>query len=173
MFQKLLIVLATIIFSVAAQAQPGNGASFDAQLAAGHTAYLGGNYQRALRIYESAKAMRSSDAQVYYFIGCAKAKLNQYDEAISTLKIASGIAGERDQGLHAKVLFMIAMLEEKRNSLITAKIAWNTYLSYVKGHTETTSFIAVAEDRIKLIEIQAQLIKDYAAIKRKAPGNSL
>jgi len=171
MFQKLLIVLVTIFFSVAAQAQPENGMNFDAKLAAGHTAYLGGNYQRALSIYESAKAISSGNALVYYFIGCAKAKLNQYDEAISTLKIASGIAGEKDQNLHAKVLFIIAMMEEKRSSFDAAKIAWSNYLSYAKGHADTTSFVSVAEDRIKVIEVKEQLLKDYAAIKKKSPGN--
>jgi len=105
---------------------------------------------------------------VYYFIGCAEAKLEKWDEAISSLKTAATIAGAKDVELHAKALFMIAVVQERRGEWGSAKGAWTEYVSYAKAHEDAKTFVPVAEARIEAIEKRLQLEKDYAIVKERA-----
>lgn len=143
-------------------------ATFEGRLAYGHSRYLAADYQGALTVYGKAKDLEAGEPVVYYFIGCTEAKLERWEEAISSLKTAATIAGAKDTKLHAKALFMIAVVQERRNEWTKAKSAWNEYLSYAKAHEDALTFVPVAEGRIAVIEKRIQLEKDYAVVKERA-----
>ena len=143
-------------------------ATFEGRLAHGHSRYLATDYQGAISAYEKAKELEAGEAVVYYFIGCAEAKLERWDDAVSSLKTTATIAGAKDVALHAKALFMIAVVQERRNEWGDAKAAWTEYLSYAKAHEDALTFVPVAESRLEVIEKRMQLEKDYAVVKERA-----
>jgi hypothetical protein len=143
-------------------------ATFEGRLAHGHSRYLATDYTGALDSYGKAKELEAGEPVVYYFIGCAEAKLERWDDAISSLKTAATIAGSKDVGLHAKALFMIAVVQERRGEWGAAKAAWTEYASYAKAHEDALTFVAVAEGRLAAIEKRMQLEKDYAIVKERA-----
>lgn len=184
MTRGMLIALALAMVPAAAQAQdtaapapaaeksaseaPSNlPAHYEGKLARGHAAYLVTDYSKALAIYQAAKDQDAGRAPAYYFMACAMSKLDRHDEAVAMLKTAATIAGEKDQTLHAKALFMIAVVREREGSWSEAKAAWKEYLNYAKAHGDATTFVPVAEGRIEVIDKKLKLDEDYAPVREK------
>lgn len=140
---------------------------YEGKLARGHASYMATDYSGALAAYQAAKDQDAGRAPAYYFMACAMSKLDRHDEAVAMLKTTATIAGEKDQTLHAKALFMIAVVQERKGDWAAAKVAWNEYLSYAKTHGDATTFVSVAEGRIEAIDKKLKLDEDYAPVREK------
>jgi tetratricopeptide (TPR) repeat protein len=173
MFRGIAIALAVALLPVAASAQAADAAQpqlpphYEGKLAHGHALYLATDFTGALAAYNAAKAQDSGQAPAYYFIACAQSKLDQHDDAIATLKTAATIAGDKDQSLHAKALFMVGVVQERKGDWEAAKTAWNEYLNYAKAHGDATTFVPAAEGRIEAIDKKLKLDSDYAPVREK------
>ncbi|MCP4604312.1 MAG: tetratricopeptide repeat protein [Proteobacteria bacterium] len=141
--------------------------SFSDKVARGHGMYANGDYAGALGIYEKAKEMDPGNAVVYYFIACSQAKLSRYDDARVTLKTASTLAGDKDQSLYAKAMFQIAVLEENRGRLDTAKEDWAAYKGYAQTHTAAVTFVSTADARLAAFEKKQKLDEEYKAVRER------
>jgi tetratricopeptide (TPR) repeat protein len=148
-------------------AAPQLPAHYEGKLARGHASYMATDYSAALAAYQAAKDQDAGRAPAYYFMACAMSKLDRHDEAIGLLKTTATIAGEKDQNLHAKALFMIAVVQERKGDWAAAKAAWNEYVSYAKTHGDATTFVPVAEGRIEIIEKKLKLDEDYAPVRER------
>jgi tetratricopeptide (TPR) repeat protein len=148
-------------------AAPELPAHYEGKLARGHASYLATDYSGALAAYQAAKNQDAGLAPAYYFMACAMSKLDRHDEAVAMLKTAATIAGEKDQTLHAKALFMIAVVQERKGDWSAAKQAWNEYLSYAEAHGDATTFVPVAQGRIEIIDKKLKLDQEYAPVREK------
>ena len=161
MNRGMLFVLALVLLPASALAQPQEGLSFDGVLAEGHALYLAGDHEGALARYQDAKG----NALAYYFVGCAFSALDKTEDAVSALSTAATIAGEKDQSLHAKALFMIAVLRERSADWDAAKEAWTKYQGFAQTHADATTFVPVAQERLDAIEKRVKLDADYQVVR--------
>lgn len=165
MNRGMLFVLALVLLPAFVHAQPTGGLSFDGVLAEGHALYLAGDHEGALAKYQDAKEKESGNALAYYFVGCAFSALDKTEDAISTLNTAATIAGEKDQSLHAKALFMIAVLKERSADWDAAKEAWTKYQGFAQTHADATTFVPVAQERLEAIKKHVKLDADYQVVR--------
>jgi tetratricopeptide (TPR) repeat protein len=162
------VVFALLFVPAVAAAEVPVNMTYDSMLAAGHKLYVGGDAKGALAKYEAAKEAESGKPGAYYFIGAAKAKLGELDEAIGSLNTAATIAGDKDVGLHAKALFAAAVVQEQKGDWDAAYDAWNKYLGYAQAHTDVKSFVDSAKSRIEVIEKRRELATEGAAVRSRA-----
>ena len=177
MFRGIIIALAVVLIPALATAQDAETpaepaasdlpAHYEGKLARGHASYMATDYSGALATYQAAKDQDAGRAPAYYFMACAMSKLDRHDEAIAMLKTTATIAGEKDQTLHAKALFMIAVVQERKGDWTAAKVAWNEYLSYAKTHGDATTFVPIAEERIEVIEKKLKLDEEYGPVRER------
>lgn len=146
--------------------------TYAGRLTRGHRAYIAGDPSGAIDAYNKAKEMEPGRAEVYYFIGCAQAKLGMYDEAVSSLGTAGTIAGDKDEPLHAKTLFMVAVVAEMKGDFASAKAAWEAYLGYAQTHGEATTFAATAQARLEAIEKKLALDESYKVVVERIASGS-
>ena len=165
MNRGMLFILALVLLPASAHAQPEGELSFDGVLAEGHALYLAGDHEGALAKYQDAKAMESGNPLAYYFVGCAFSALDKAEDAVSALNTSATIAGEKDQSLHAKALFMIAVLRERSADWDAAKEAWTKYLGFAQTHADATTFAPVAQERLDAIEKHVKLDADYKVVR--------
>jgi tetratricopeptide (TPR) repeat protein len=168
MLRAFAVALALVAIPAVALADVPPGMSYDAMLMAGHKLYVGGDAKGALEKYEAAKDAAGGRAEAYYYIGAAKAKLEEYTDAISALNTAATISGSKDVVLHAKALFAIAVVQERSGNLDAAYDAWKTVLDYAEAHADAKSFPESARSRIAAIEKRRELEKEGAAIRSRA-----
>jgi len=162
------VVFALVAIPLVAAADVPPGMSYEAMIMTGHKLYVGGDAKGALEKYEAAKEATSGNPNAYYFIGAAKAKLGQLSEAISALNTAATISGDKDVALHAKALFVIAVVQEQKADWDAAFDAWRTYLDYAQGHADAKGFPESAKSRIAAIEKRRELEKEGAATRGRA-----
>jgi len=174
MTRGICIVLALAVapsWALAAD-QPKDGLTYDGKLAEGHASYLAGNFEGALASYSEARDTEPGKAQTYYFMGWAQARLDRTSEAVASLRTAASVAGEKDQSLHARVLFSVAVLLERSGDRDGAAEAWASYLEYARAHGDAKVFEDEAQARLDAIDRWRKLVEDYAPVKRRADKGS-
>lgn len=148
-------------------AAPAALATAGSKLASGHALYLQGDFPGALAAYEEAKELAPGSAHVYYFIGCAQARLNRYDDALVTWRTATTIAGAKDENTAGKALFQIAVTEEQRSRFDAAKDAWTAYQGFAQTHAKALTFVSSAKARLEALDKRAKLNEEYAPVREK------
>jgi len=148
-------------------ATPPRPLTFLGKLYRGHRQYVDNDHQSALTSYEEAKDMEPANAEGYYFIACAQAKIGRIDDALVTLKTVATLAGGKNDSLQAKALFVSALLEERRGKLDRAREAWKSYLRFAESKRGLKTFPATARGRLQSIEARQQREKEYAVVKER------
>lgn len=141
--------------------------TFSGALSAGHGLFMKKNYQGALSRYEEAKQLKPDDVLVYYFIGCAQAKLERYDEALVSLKTTTTIAGTKYLDAHGKALFMMAMVEEMRHRDEAAIEAWKSYKVFAQTYSDAVTYSATATERLKVLDAKRSMEEEYVAVRER------
>jgi tetratricopeptide (TPR) repeat protein len=141
--------------------------TFAEAISAGHGLYMKRDYQSALSRYEEAKQLKPDNALIYYFIGCAQAKLQRYDEALVTLKTTTNIAGTKELDTHGKALFMMALVEEMRHRDEAAMEAWKSYKVFAQTYTDAVTYSATATERLKVLELKRSMEEQYVAVRER------
>jgi tetratricopeptide (TPR) repeat protein len=171
MLRRVLICLVVLVVSTSAFAQEeglqviDSGATFHGELARGHELYKSQDFEGAYQAYEAAKDKAPGSPIAYYFLGCTQVRLARYDDASVTLRAVTTMAGDKNQSLHAKALFMIAIVEEMRVKLDSAKEAWNAYKAYVEPRKDAISYIGTAVARIDAIDKKLALDEKYKVVQ--------
>jgi tetratricopeptide (TPR) repeat protein len=108
------------------------------EIAAGDAAIAANDVDKALKHYEAALKADSRSALAHYRLGEAR---------------------------KAKALFALAALAERQNKLSEARSAWKRYQEHVEKHGEIKAFPASASERLRRLDAQEQLSKDYALVR--------
>jgi tetratricopeptide (TPR) repeat protein len=140
---------------------------FDDKLAFGHSLYMKGDFKGALNVYNQAKAMKSSDPLVLYFIASAEAKLGHFDEAITALQAMKTLTGEKIASLTARALFLTALVEETRQNDDNTVKAWQAYKEFVTAHSGIPGFVGAADARLSAFEKKRQLYEQYEVVRQR------
>jgi tetratricopeptide (TPR) repeat protein len=160
----LFLALIAVPAAAAAQVPP----TYDGLLAAGHTMYLAGDAAGALAKYGEAKDADSGKPAAYYFIGVAKARLGNVEEAVASFGTAATIAGDKDLAMRAKAMFAAAAIQDAKANWDAAYEAWKKYLEYAEAHADAAGFADTARSRISVIERHRTLETEGAAIRSRA-----
>jgi tetratricopeptide (TPR) repeat protein len=133
----------------------------------GHRAFQARDFDTALAAYREAAMATPPLPIAHYFIGAAQRAKGLYDEALESFRTASRLAGDSDAGLKAKSLFNIAMTQEAKKDLASAKEAWLEYKTWCTTHASITGFPQVADERVAAIEAVQQLNQTYDAVRQR------
>ena len=148
-------------------AAPDAPMSYSDKLDFGHELYSKGDYQGALSAYNEAKQLKSTDPLVFYFIACAERQLGNFDAAITALSTAKTMSGEKIASLTARVLFVTAMVEERRNNGENAVAAWQEYKRFVTAHANIPAFVQSADARLLALEKKQTQYKQYEVVRQR------
>ncbi|MDD5306676.1 MAG: hypothetical protein PHU25_05080 [Deltaproteobacteria bacterium] len=171
MFRKTVVVLFAMLVPALAFAQAKGAPGTATILGAGHVKYLAQDYEGALKKYEEARDKDSGQPIVYYFAGCALAKLKRWDDALSQFRTAATIAGVKDESMHARAFFIAAVTLELKGDLAGAKSAWEDYLAYAQAHEKAVIYPNSARERISAIEKKLKLDEDYKIVVERIKKN--
>ena len=133
----------------------------------GHTQYLGGNYKDALSHYSNAKETNPAEPMALYFIGCAQAKLDRHDEALSTLQALIAVVRETNSSIHARSLFMIAVIEEMSGDNAGVVEAWTEYKAFAEAHQNIRTFVSSATQRLSAYQARAEQEERYKPVRER------
>jgi tetratricopeptide (TPR) repeat protein len=151
-------------------APPAMPEGYSDKLEYGHELYLKGDFEGASAAYRAARESKPSDPAALYFIACAQAKLGQYVEALSTLKTLETVCGEKLANLHARGLFLAAVIEETRGNDENTVAAWTAYKQFAADRSDIPSFVASADARIQAVEKKRALDEQYKPVREKIAG---
>jgi len=146
------------------------------KLAKGHELYKAGNPQGALDLYNEIKERLPGSAWIYFYIGTALRKLEQWEDSLAAFRTTATIAGSKDIDMRAKAMFNIALTHEHRAGeepgptvhWKNAKAAWIEYLKLAEAHPDAIVFPDSARSRIKAIERRFELWEQYRRVREEA-----
>lgn len=160
----MLLSLCAFVRESSAQEAGGNY-TYEGLLAIGHAKYVAKDYAGALEQYKKAKSSEPAKAEAYYFIGCTLKQEKKYQEAATSLASAVTVAGESNPAIHAKALFVMAVVWEMASNMEKAKFAWADYAAYAKLHPDNHPFVTVADDRMKVLLNRESQLKQYQVVR--------
>jgi tetratricopeptide (TPR) repeat protein len=136
------------------------------EIASGDAAIVAHDVDKALKHYEAAVKADGQSAVAHYRLGEVRKLKGQLSEAQSSFESAAK-AGDRDADTKGKALFALASLAERQSKLDDARSAWKRYQEFVEKHAEIKAFPASASERLRRLDAQDQLSKDYAVVKER------
>ena len=143
---------------------------FEAKLDYGHGLYLKGDYEGALKVYTAARDSRSTDPLPFYFIACAAAKLERFEDAETALSALSAMCGEKVPSLHARGMFLSAVIAELKGDKEGAVAAWGAYKTFAEAHSSVPVFPATADARLAAFEKVRALDEQYRVVRERISG---
>lgn len=134
------------------------------EIATGDAAIVAHDVDMALKHYEAAVKADGRSAIAHYRLGEARKAKGQLSEAQASYETAVKV-GDHEADVKAKALFALAALAERENKLSDARSLWKRYQEHVEKHGEIKAFPASASERLKRLDAQEQLSRDYALVK--------
>ncbi len=147
--------------------KPAGPLSFDARVERGHSLYMEGRHEEALREYNEARNEKTEDPAALYYVGCTLTKLGRYDEAERIFERMRVSTGATTPSACARALFMLAILFESRNDDAAAVKAWTEYKIFAEAHPMTVSFVPTAAERLRVYDAKAELEAKYQAVRER------
>lgn len=132
----------------------------------GNAAYVGKDFAAAADAYRDAIGKEPKKPLAHYLLGEALLASGKLDEADQTWQNALHAAGN-DNGLQAKVLFVIADLRERQGKWDEAATAWKDYATFVGAHPDANGYAATATERQKVIDTHKDLAVKYGKVKER------
>jgi hypothetical protein len=77
------------------------------------------------------------------------------------------MAGVKNPSIHAKALFLIALVEEMRGQLVSAKDGWIAYKSYIQTNKDAIGYPGTADARIEAIDKKLALDEKYKVVQER------
>ncbi len=164
---------------------------YNEHLAKGRTASANGDWAGAVQAFDAAIATDGGRMMAYLLK--AQAELGQGDLAAARKAAEEGRAKKGNEATNAKLLFLIADLEERkaappstaekksklsealRSTWDKVKEGWSAYTSYLTSHTSVPDYKASADERKKQVDARVKREEDYGAVAeriRKAEDES-
>ena len=156
--------------AVAVEADAPLPEGFEAKLDYGHGLYLKGDYDGALKVYTAARDSRSTDPLPFYFIACAAVKLEKFEDAETALSALAAMCGEKLPSLHARGMFLAAVIAELKGDKDAAVAAWSDYKTFAQAHSSAPVFPATADARLAAFEKVRALDEQYQVVRERING---
>jgi len=139
---------------------------YNAKLLKGMTAYTSKDYQGAIAAFKEAIAADANDPLALYFLGESQLAAGSMAEADASYAKGLSLVGSKD-GLHAKLLFVIADLRERQGKWPDAKKAWDDYTQFLTAHPTVIGYATTATERNKVIGTHVDLEAKYGEVKKR------
>lgn len=132
----------------------------------GDSAYLARDYDNAIGQYLDAITKDPRNPLGHLRMAEALMKKQSLKEAEQALQAAARFA-EGDPSLKAKVLFLLAVLQEDQKAYDAATAAWKEYQEFGRQQPHAKVHQRTPPERQKRIATAKQLAQDYAAVKER------
>lgn len=131
----------------------------------GDRQYLDGKYSEAAAAYEKAIARQKHNPEGYARLAAAQRQQGQYDEAIATL--GRGLETSSTVTERAKLVFLQADIQERRNALEKAQARWAAYLELSGGAAERTIDLDAPEQEAPTPVVEGETVYPTSALERQ------
>ncbi len=138
----------------------------------GHAKYAAHDFAAAVERYQKAIAKVPTQPLAYYLLGEAQLAAGSFVEAESAWNQAVSQAGDADPAMHARALFVLADLHERRIEWDAARTAWQTYLDWLARFPDVTGAPASARARIAAIDAARKQDEAYEPVRRRIAQTS-
>ncbi len=134
-------------------------------LQAGDRAFVARQYSAALLKYQEAIQNTPHKPLAHYRAGEAALAAGDKDAAQASWE--AGLRYANKPVMKAKLLFVLADLEERRGATDKAIAGWQKYQAFVQTDTTLAAGATVAAERITRLETSKKLQIEYAAVKER------
>ena len=134
-------------------------------LQAGDSAFVARQYTAALQKYQEAIQEAPHKTLAHYRAGEAALAAGDKDTAQSSWE--AGLRYASTPVMKAKLLFVLADLEERRGAFDKAIVGWQKYQAFVQTETTLAASASIATERIARLETAKKLQIEYAAVKER------
>jgi len=124
------------------------------------------SFDEAILQYQQAVKLNPSNPAALYRIGQAQVAAGHLDQAQPFYEHALALADSQPT-LKAKILFVLADMQERRRDLARAITAWKGYAEYLKGHQAAHGYPKTAEERIARLTKAQELLEQYAKVRER------
>jgi tetratricopeptide (TPR) repeat protein len=136
------------------------------QLNKGVAKYVAKDIPGALEIFRATLPLAPKNPLGHYYIAEAQIAGGNVTDAEATLHQAEPLTDDRNPGLRAKILFLIADTKERLKKWDEAKAAWQAYLEYAQKHADV-AFAASGTARIQALDAMMTQEKAYVAVRER------
>lgn len=130
----------------------------------GDDAHVAGDFQRAIAAFRTAVAADPRNPMGHYRLGQSLLASGDLAQAEGAYRAAERFA-DPDPTMKAKILFVLADLEERKGDRASAIKGYDAYLRYVDSHRTAKTHRASAEDRKLKLSSYLKLARDYAGVR--------
>jgi len=133
----------------------------------GNAAYAARDFAGAIAAYREAIQQNPEHPLGHYMLGQAHLAANQPDDAEAAFQRGLRFAGGNKE-LQAKLLYVIADLQQRQGRLNEAKSGYAGYVGFCKANPQTPCHPEVAEARINVIDRREEVAQKSALVKKRA-----
>jgi tetratricopeptide (TPR) repeat protein len=130
----------------------------------GDDAHVAGDFPSAISAFRTAIAADPRNPIGHYRLGQSLLASGDVSQAEGAYRAADRFA-DQDPTLKAKILFVLADLEERKGDRTSAIKGYDAYLSYVGSHPAAKAHPSSAADRKLKLSSYLKLARDYAGVR--------
>ena len=181
---RVLVAVALVLCSTQALAEGGSkgdskksgdgssssdssGGGFKDAAAQGITKYAARDFPGAVAAFQKAIEADPKNPLGHYFLGEAQLAANNLTEAEAAWNRASLEAADKDPGLRAKILFVLADLKERQHKWDDAKQAWQVYLDWAAKYPNAGAFAGSGQSRQQSIDTMQKQDTAYGVVRQR------
>jgi hypothetical protein len=160
---------ASIVPLVAASPAPpvsGQGGFIEA-INQGSLKYVAKDIPAAIDFFRKATQLQPRNPLGYYLLGEALLGSGSLPDAETAWLQGEQVASSGPPSVQAKLLFVIADLQERQGRWEDAKVAWKRYADFATQNPDAGVFPATAEARIRDTEVMQKQNKDYVIVRKR------
>ena len=131
----------------------------------GETAYVARDVTGAATAFQDAIKLDATKSLAFYRLGEVEREQGKLEDAEKTFEL--GLAKKGSDDTKAKLLFVLADLQERLHRWQAAKDAWGAYLAHLEKNPKAKGFAASANERLKQIERRMKDEVDYGAVRER------
>ena len=135
--------------------------------AQGNAKYGARDFQGAIAQYRNAIELDPKNPLGLYLLGEAQLAAGNIPEADASWNRALALASDKDQAMHARILFVVADLKERQWKWEDAKTAWQAYVDYATRFPNAGAFPASAHSRQQVIDAMLKQDKAYEIVRKR------
>lgn len=144
-----------------------SGGGFKDAVQQGTTKYAARDFAGAVASFQKAIEADAKNPLGFYFLGEAQLAAGNMTEAEAAWNRASLVAADRDPGLRAKVLFVLADLKERQHKWDDAKQAWQVYLDWAAKYPNAGAFAGSGQSRQQSIDTVQKQDTAYGVVRQR------
>ena len=150
-----------------ATSDAGDKSAFKDAVTDGSAKYAARDFPGAVAAFQKAVEAAPKNPLGHYFLGEAQLAAGNLTEAEAAWNRASLAATDKDAGLRAKILFVLADLRERQKRWDDAKAAWQVYLDWAAKYPDAKAFTGSGTSRQTVITAAQTQDKAYDVVRQR------